>query len=138
MAKHKYIETPEIMWQLFEDYIKHETNNPFNKVEYVGRDGHQVVTPLPVPITFMGFELYLQDLEVITDLSHYVANTDGAYDDYRTIITRIQNNCFVQNYKGAAVGQFNANLIARKLGLMEKQDISISAEIKQITGMDIK
>jgi len=119
----KYIETPEKMWELFEAYVKHEADNPMFKVEYVGKDGDQVSTPLQVPITFEGFECYVADLGIITDLSHYSANTDGAYDNYRTIITRIRNNCFAQNFKGAAVGLFNANLVAKKLGLADKKDI---------------
>jgi hypothetical protein len=44
------------------------------------------------------------------------------YSEYTTIITRIRQNCFVQNFKGASVGLFNPNLIARKLGLKEQTD----------------
>ena len=120
MGKHKYIETPEKLWDLFCEYVNHEKENPMYKVEYVGRDGETVNTPLQVPITFEGFEVFLADKGVIADLSHYSANTDGAYNDYRTIITRIRNNCFVQNFKGAAVGLFNANLVAKKIGLISK------------------
>lgn len=126
MGRHKNIETPEILWELFCDYVKHEKENPWLKVEYVGRDGDQVKTPLQVPITFEGFECYVADQDIIQDLSHYSANTDGAYDEFRTIITRIRNNCFSQNYKGAAVGLFNANLVAKKLGLVDKKDIKAS------------
>jgi hypothetical protein len=32
---------------------------------------------------------------------------------------RISNNCFVNNFKGAAVGLFSASLIVRKLGLAD-------------------
>jgi hypothetical protein len=106
------------------------------KTEYVGKEGDKVNTALQVPITFEGFECYLADEGIISDLGHYAANTDGKYDEYRTIITRVRNNCFSQNFKGAAVGLFNANLISRKLGLADKKDNNNTGSI-QITGMDI-
>lgn len=128
MAKHKYIETPERLWQLFEEYVLHEKNSPMLKREYVGKDGIEKDTPLETPITFEGFECYLSDKGVIEDLGKYSANTDGAYGDYVTIIARIRKNCFVHNFKGAAVGVFNANLISRKLGLTEKSEQTIKQE----------
>lgn len=126
MGKHKYIETPERMWELFCEYVKHESENPYYKVEYVGKDGDMVRTPLQVPITFEGFECYVADQNIINDLGDYSKNDDGRYSEYAPIITRIRNNCFSQNFKGAAVGLFNANLIAKKLGLVDKKDIKAS------------
>ena len=122
MPKHKYIETPEKLWQLFLDYIEHERSNPMYKVEYAGKDGNQVKTPLETPITFEGFECYLQDQGVINDLGDYSKNDNGRYTDYAPIITRVKQNCFVHNFKGASVGLFNANIIARKLGLVDKKE----------------
>jgi hypothetical protein len=133
MAKHKYIETPEILWKYFTEYVEYESKNPMYKVEYVGREGERVNTPLQVPITFEGFECYLADKDVIQDLGQYSANRDGEYLEYVPIITRIRQNCFVQNFKGASVGLFNANIIAKKLGLADKTDITTNGEaIKQI------
>lgn len=122
MAKHKYIESPEKLWQLFCAYVEHERNNPMYRRDYVGKDGDEKDTPLLTPITFEGFECYLQDQDIITDLGKYASNQNGAYEEYRTIITRIRQNCFVQNFKGASVGLFNANIISKKLGLIEKTD----------------
>lgn len=134
----KYIETPEKMWELFEAYVKHEADNPMYKIDYVGKDGNKEKTPLQVPITFEGFECYLADKNIINDLGKYSANTDNAYNDYVTIITRIRNNCFVQNFKGASVGVFNANIISRKLGLSDKTTFDGDVKVSTITGMEIK
>jgi hypothetical protein len=120
MGKNKFIETPEKMWEYFEGYVLNEANNPMFKVEYVGKDGRIVKTPLETPITFEGFECFLADKKIINDLGDYSSNKDGRYSEYATIITRIQKNCFVHNFKGAAVGLFNPNLIAKKLGLIDK------------------
>jgi hypothetical protein len=118
--KKKYIESPEKLWEYFMQYVQHEQANPMLKVDYVGKDGEKVYVPLQVPITFEGFECWLADQEIIEQLGDYSSNKGGAYDSYSTIITRIRSNCFVQNFKGAAVGVFNANLIAKKIGLVEK------------------
>jgi hypothetical protein len=133
----KYIETPEKMWELFEDYVKHESNNPMYRIDYVGKDGNKELTPLMTPITFEGFECYLADLGIINDLGHYSQNLDGRYTDYVPIITRIRNNCFVQNFKGASVKLFDANLISRKLGLIEKSQSEVKIEHPIFKGLDL-
>ena len=133
MAKTKYIETPEMLWELFKAYVQFEIDNPMYKVEYVGREGKVVRTPLETPITFEGFECYLQDQDVITDLSHYSMNKEDRYTEYVGIVTRIRQNCFVHNFKGAAIGIFSPNLIARKLGLIEKTETKTQASINVLS-----
>jgi len=134
MGRPKNIKTPEILWKLFEDYVKHEADNPMYKVEYVGKEGRVEKTPLETPITFMGFECWLWDNQYINDLGDYQKNTDGRYSEYTPIITRITQNCFVHNFKGASVGIFNANIIARKLGLTEKQEVSQTTHTINLAG----
>ncbi len=134
----KYIETPEKMWELFEAYVKHESDSPMYKVEYVGKDGDRVNTPLQVPITFEGFECWLWDNDYIkAGLGDYASNKNESYSDYSTIITRIRQNCFAQNFKGASVGLFNANIIAKKLGLVEKTENTHKHEIEVFKGIDL-
>jgi hypothetical protein len=135
MAKHKYIESPEQLWELFEDYRKHEKLNPMIKNEYVGKDGNAVETELETPVTFEGFECYLSDKGIIQDLGDYSKNKEQRYTEYAPIITRIQKNCFVHNYKGAAVGLFNANLVARKLGISEKTE-NKNENVIQVLNLD--
>lgn len=126
--KKKYIESPEHLWNYFSEYVLHEQSNPMHKVEWVGKEGRFEKTPLETPITFEGFECYLSDKGIINDLGDYTSNKGGAYEIYSTIITRIQKNCFVHNFKGASVGLFNPNLIARKLGLVEKTQTDVKVE----------
>lgn len=119
MTKLKYV-TPEELWNHFADYVEKERTAPWIKIEYAGKDGDQKETPLIVPITFEGFECYLQDKEILSTLCDYSQNRDNAYEDYIPVIARIRNNCFVQNFKGAAVGAFKEGIIGKKLGLAER------------------
>jgi hypothetical protein len=60
--------------------------------------------------------------------------------DFMPIITRIKEIIYNQKFSGAAAGFFNANIIARDLGLSDKVNNEHSGEVsvKQITGMEIK
>ncbi len=131
--KQKYIATPEILWQYFLDYVAHEAANPWLKVDYVGQKAEKVIVPLATPITFEGFECYLWNLDIVTDLGSYASNKGGAYTSYSPIIKNIRQHCYVQNFRGAAAGAFNANLIARKLGIKDQVDSDIKvADISEI------
>ena len=130
----KKIKTPEILWELFEQYVKHEAEHPMYKVEYVGKEGRVERTPLETPITFMGFECWLWDNDYINNLSDYQKNKDDRYTEFAPIITRITQNCFVHNFKGASVGLFNANIIARKLGLKDTQEVQQTVHTINLAG----
>lgn len=119
------IESPEKLWDLFLAYVQKTQENPWLKVEYVGQKAEKVVIPLAKPITFEGFECYLFDTIGVSDIGQYASNRDGRYPEYVTIIKTIRQNCFQQNFEGAAVGAFNANLIARKLGIKDQVDSEV-------------
>lgn len=130
MGKNKYIETPEKMWELFQSYKKEVKRNPRTKVEYVGRNGERVNTPLEVPLTMEGFENYCASKDVIQDLGHYFANTDGAYEDYRTICSRIKKAIRQDQIEGGMVGQYNASITQRLNGLAEKTSNTNTTQVK--------
>jgi len=134
--KPKYIETPEKMWELFEAYKKEVKDNPRIKVEYVGKDGERVNTPIERPLTVEGFKTF--GAYKVGTLHHYFTNPEGAYDEYRTIITRIREEVRAEQFDGAMVNHYNSNLTARLNGLVDKKEQSITANIKAITGMRIE
>jgi hypothetical protein len=120
MAKKKYIETPEKMWQLFEEYREHIKKNPRVKIEYVGRDGERVETPLEMPLIFCGFENFVADKGEINDLGNYFANSDNRYPEYSTICSRIKKAIREDQIGGGMVGQYNASITQRLNGLVDK------------------
>ena len=126
--KPKLIETPEKLLELFKEYVKHESENPMHRIDYVGKDGKQVKTPLETPVTFDGFEVYLFQKGIISDLGHYSRNKDERYSEYVPIIAYIRKHCYIHNFKGAAVKLFDPNLIARKLGIKDSSDVTTNGE----------
>ena len=139
MSTEKSIESPEKLWELFEDFVKHEQEQPWEIQEFVGHTGKEVTKKFQVPILWEAFEVWLADQDVITTLKDYSSNRDGRYKEYVPIVARIRNYIFANNLKGASVGVFQQNIIARKLGLIDKKGVDHSGEINhKITGMEIK
>jgi hypothetical protein len=122
MAKHKYIATPELLWELFTEYRQQVKDNPRKKVEYVGKDGMRVETPIERPLSLDGFYCFGYDKGVT--LHHYFENPEGAYDEYRGITTRIRKEVRAEQVDGAMVGQYNSNLTARINGLTDKSEVT--------------
>ena len=138
MAKHKYIETPEKMWELFEAYKKDVKNNPRHVYDYVGRDGEQVMKPLERPLTMEGFELYVADIDRMpNDLSYYFANTDNKYAEYSAICSRIKKAIRRDQIEGGMVGQYNASITQRLNGLAEKTQNENLQKIELFKGIDL-
>jgi hypothetical protein len=120
MGKQKYIETPQKMWQLFCEYKSHIKNNPIRKQIFVGKDGHPEWEERERPLTMEGFENYVADLEIITDLGHYFANTDNAYANYRAICSRIKRSIRQCQIEGGMAGIYSASITQRINNLTEK------------------
>jgi len=127
MAKHKYIKTPEKMWELFEAYRKEVKDNPRIKIEYVGKDGQRVGTPIERPLIMEGFRSYCRNLGL--SIEHYFANTNGAYEDYRTVIMRIREEIKQEQIDGGMTGFYNSNLTARINGLKEQTENSNTTSV---------
>ena len=50
-------------------------------------------------------------------------NTDGRYNEYRKIITRIKKEIRAEQVDGALTGFYNPNLTARLNSITEKQEV---------------
>lgn len=120
MGNHKYIATPEIMWEWFEKYKADLEANPRIRVDYVGKDGDRVETPLRRPLTIEGFKNYCADHVGI--IHHYWINYEGAYTEFLPIISRIKEVIRQEQLEGGMVGQYNSNLTARLNSLTEKTE----------------
>lgn len=126
MAKHKYIETPQKMWELFEAYRKEVKDNPRHITDFYGKDGEERIKPLERPLTFEGFYNYCYDL--IGCIDQYFENRDGRYTEYVAICSRIKKDIKQDQIEGGMVGQYNASITQRLNGLTDKQEINLNAK----------
>jgi hypothetical protein len=120
MGKHKYIETPEKMWQLFCDYRADIKNNPIRKQIFVGRDGHPEWEERERPLTIEGFENYVADIGIIEDMGDYFMNKDDRYCQYATICRAIKRNIRQCQIEGGMAGIYSASITQRINNLTEK------------------
>lgn len=127
MGKHKYIKTPEEMWELFQGYKKQVKENPRIKVDYVGREGDKVETPIERPLTISGFKTYCA--YNAGDIQRYWHNVDKKYDEYVTIIARIRNEIRSEQVDGGLTGFYNSNLTARLNNIKEQTETTNSHNV---------
>ena len=122
MSKHKYIETPEKLWEYFQAYVKDIKAKPFKVKDWVGKDGDQIEREKERPLTMEGFELYCFDKGWINDLGHYFSNHEGRYTDYLTICSRIKKSIRADQIEGGMAGMYNPSITQRLNGLTEKSE----------------
>jgi len=124
MAKNKYIETPERMWELFQGYKTHVKSNPIIVKDWVGKDAVDVYREKERPLLMVGFECYCMEHTEITypDLTDYFENKDNRFEAYLPITSRIKNEIKADQISGGMTMIYSQNLTARLNGLVDKKE----------------
>lgn len=112
-GRDKLFSTPEILWEEAIKYFEWCEENPLTQQNWVGKDGDEVSKELMRPFTLSGLCVFL-------DCGEQTLRDYGARQDFSEVYTRIEQIIRTQKFEGAAVGLFNANIIARDLGLVDK------------------
>lgn len=128
MAKKKYIETPEILLEFFNEYKKEVKSNPRTKHVFVGKDAVSEREELERPLTMDGFEIYCFEKGYINDLGDYFSNKNDKYSEYSTICSHIKKNIRKDQIEGGMVGQYNASITQRLNGLAEQSEVTQKTE----------
>lgn len=126
MGKPKYIETPEILWQHFEEYKKETKSKPFLVKDWVGKDAIDVYREKERPLTIEGFECWLADKDIIADLSHYFSNYENRYTEYLAICSRVKKAVRQDQIEGGMAGMYNPSITQRLNGLVEKTQTEVN------------
>ena len=118
----KVFNAPKDLWESACKYFQYCDANPWVKNEAI-KSGDMVGTTMEVetakPYTLTGLCCFLNiSLETF---SNYSKNQD--YKTFFGVCKQIREIVYTQKFEGAAVGVFNANIIARDLGLSEKKDV---------------
>lgn len=149
-GRDKLFRTPELLWEAACEYFQWCIDNPFLKAEAktvnIGDYQSKIeLASLPVlrPFTIQGLSLYLDCNTQY--LAQFEAELKGKNDDlskdFSLIITRIREIIYNQKFSGAASGFFNANIIARDLGLKDSKDVQLTVpeeQVFKIAGQTIK
>lgn len=126
MGKPKYIETPDKLWEYFEQYKKDTKSKPFLVKDWVGKDALDVYREKERPLTIEGFECWLADQDIISHLSDYFANSDNKYSEYSTICSRVKKAVRQDQIEGGMAGMYNPSITQRLNGLVEKTQTEVN------------
>lgn len=132
--------SPELLWEAASEYFEWCEDNPLmdHEAKVVSNGGGEgssveiVQIPKKRVFTLHGLCLYLG---CNTDYFKHFRNQERAKrEDFSPIMKAIEQTIYDQKYTGAASGLFNANIIARDLGLTDNQKIdqSNTGEIRVI------
>ena len=125
----KAIKNPEELWEHFINYKNLTKANPIIVVDFVGSKGQRDERPKERPLTIEGFENYLEDMEIINDMSNYFANTEGRYTEFSTICMRIKRSVRTDQIEGGMAGIYNPSITQRLNGLVEKTQTDLNANV---------
>jgi hypothetical protein len=124
--KKKYIESPERLWELFEEYLTDLKENPIRVHDFVGKDALEVYRFKERPVTMEGFRVFGYKNNVT--VKHYFDNLNGSYDSYCTICTRIKDYIRCEQVEGGMAGIYNPSITQRLNNIVEKQEIENKVE----------
>ena len=134
MGKNKYIESPE---KLLEYWFEYKNSIKTIEVPVTHPKLGTVNLSIPEPIHERGFNRWLMDNYDLGNMTihAYFNDSEGAYKEYRTTISRIKDEIFEHNYKYSAVGMHKEKLTMALLGLAEKSESKqdINANVKAFT-----
>jgi hypothetical protein len=117
------IKSPEELWSNFIEYAQWIEDNPLLEVDFRGKDATQVVLPKMRPMLKSTFAI-MCGYSCWDNLIEVLKTKDG----FSQIITRIEACIYSQKLEGAASGFFNSNIIARELGLTDKQENKLTSD----------
>lgn len=127
-GRDKLFQDPALLWEEALIYFANTDKRKWIKKDWVGKDAIEVERECETPYTKTGLCLYLD-----CDWRTLNALKKDPNEDFLRVITRIEDIIYTQKIEGASVGAFNANIVARELGLADKQDLtSKGKELKQV------
>jgi len=122
MGKHKYIETPEKLLQLWDEY-KEQVGT--DEIEHSTPKGDVVILSVQKPLLRSGFEAFVYR-KLGFGISQYLDNNSNLYDEYIGVITCIRKEWETNQISGTMTGKYKApNLTARLNGLADKSESNI-------------
>jgi len=120
MGRHKYIESPESLWELFEQYTKDAKSSPIKVTDWVVGMAKVVTREKERPLTMEGFDLYCFKQGIITSLEQYFSNREKRYESFVGICSRIKQAIRADQIEGGMAGIYNPSITQRLNNLVEK------------------
>lgn len=142
-GRDKLFASPDLMLEAAKEYFKWCDDNP--EYEYkpmvvsiggnAGSSVEMVKVPKKQPYSLMGLCLYLGVSSAYFRQFKLEQKDKPENRDFLSVITIIEQAIYKQQYDGAASGFFNANIISRALGLVEKVEAEVTDNRKSVSDL---
>jgi len=122
---------PDILWEACKEYFQWVDDNPLLEEKIFHNSGEVTRTTVAHmrAMTASGLCLFL-DIDETTWYAY------AKKDDFSHITTRAEKYIYNQKFAGASADMLNANIIARDLGLKDKQERDIRGSLTLSTLLD--
>jgi hypothetical protein len=117
-------EDPDLLWEDCQRYFEWVDATPFQV--WTNTKAGLIQVPRIRPMTMLGLSLFLG---IDQTTWREWAKTRK---DLSPVITRVEAIIYEQKFAGAASEQFNANIIARDLGLADKKEHGVDAGLAEL------
>ena len=126
----KLFESPEMLREAADEYFE-ITAARFWKEQKLSNGGKVVEMKISPPFTLAGFCLF------VGASRHWwnemKAREEKAKDSqFLEVIRYISETIELQQFEGASIGAFNANIISRNLGLVDKKETEVKATVFKV------
>lgn len=137
-GRDRIFETADIMWEAACEYFQWCEDNPLIESvvqkRKISRDEEiveLVKNPKKMAFTLEGLCLFLRcNKTYFNDFYDSLKErNDAESKDFSDVITRIRETIYNQKFTGAASGFFNANIIARDLGLSDRKELDLKGSL---------
>ena len=125
--KQKYIETPEELLALWDEYKSLIDSNPDKQQVATGKGVFDI--KVKKPYQRKGFEAFVYR-KLGFNVHQYIDNYKAAYDSYLGVVTCMRNEWEEDQIEGTLTGRYKApNLVARLNGLVEKSEANDTKDV---------
>lgn len=120
------IESAEELWRLFCEYVKQAKRAPWYKNDVKTEDKALVDVSIPTerPLSLAAFCCFLGVHETFLKNNEIAKKGDDYAKEFSPVVQQIKMIVETQQLEGATVGAYNSNIVARKLGLTDKQEVT--------------
>lgn len=113
--------SPTILWEACVEYFEATDQRKWVRKDWVGKDAIEVERETDTPYTLTGLFVFL-------DIDRKTWDLYRNREDFIPVVTRVEQIMYTQKFEGATVGAFNANIIARDLGLKDNTQTDINIQ----------
>lgn len=122
--------TPKQLLEAFEAYEIHVKANPKTKEVPNTKTDSVIRLKMEVPLTKIGFQVFLTKNGITGNGRDILYNRDNRYPEFNEVNEYIDSVCYDDCLSGAMANVFNHNIVARKLGLTDKQEVKTDQKIE--------